>query len=156
MQGNATLPRDRSSAEKEKRRKMMDLELKDPVSFKTISPQETEEPREGKGEILSFNENGLLLLTDNALAEGSFINISIDFEEIGLLDDILGKVKKIEKSDEQDFYVGVELYSPEQIKAEALSGLFPAKMESFQTKLKRSLADYFNRVKAAGEKKKST
>jgi hypothetical protein len=153
MQGNTTLPRSRRSTEKENRRKVMDLELKDPISFKTISPQEKEEPKEGKGEILSFNENGLLLLTDNALEEGSFINISIDFKEIGLLDGILGKVKKTEKSDEQDFYVGVELYSPEQIKAEALSGLFPVKMESFETKLKQSLADYFNRVKSAREKK---
>jgi hypothetical protein len=156
MQGNATLPRNRRSTQKEKRRKVMDLELKDPISFKTISPQETEEPKEGKGEILSFNENGLLLLTDDALEEGSFINLSIDFEEIGLLDGILGKVKRTEKSDEQDFYVGVELYSPEQIKAEALTGLFPAKMESFETKLKKSLVDYFKKVKSAGEKKEFT
>jgi hypothetical protein len=156
MQGNATLPGGKRSTEKEKRREVMDLELKDPISFRTISTQETEEPKEGKGEILSFNENGLLLLTDSALEEGSFINISIDFKEIGVLDGILGKVKRTEKSDEQDFYVGIELYSPEQIKAEALSGLFPAKMESFQTRLRRSLTDYFNRVKAAGEKKEFT
>jgi hypothetical protein len=97
--------------------------------------------------MLTFNEQGILLLTDNPLKEDSFINISIKFKGLDLLEGVLGKVKKVEESDEHDFYVGVELYSEEKIKAEAVSGLFPEKTGSFEAKLKKSLLEYFNKEK---------
>jgi len=133
---------------------VIELELEEPISFKIFPPQGYEEQTEGKGEILTFNENGMLLLTDNTLNEGSFINLSINFKGLGLLEDILGKVKRVEESEEHDFYVGVELYSQDQIRAEALSCLFPEKIESFETKLKKSLLDYFRKTKETREEKK--
>jgi len=153
MQENTTLVQNNRTTQEQKRKKVIELELEDPISFKIFPSQGYEEQKEGKGEILTFNENGILLLTDNTLNEGSFINLSINFKGLGPLEDILGKVKRVEESEEHDFYVGVELYSPDQIKAEALSCLFPEKIESFEAKLKNSLLDYFRKNKRdQGEK----
>ena len=82
-------------------------------------------------------------MSEEALKEGSFINLSINFKELGPLDDILGKVKRVEKSEENDYYVGIEFYSQEQIKAEVLSNLFPEKINSFEAELKSKLLEYF-------------
>jgi len=153
MEENITLVKNKRSTAEHKRRKVIELELEEPISFKTFPPQGYEAQKEGKGEILTFNEHGILLLTNNSLKEGSFINLSINFKGLEILEDILGKVKRVEESEEHDFYVGVELYSREQIKAEALSGLFPEEMESFEVKLKQSLLDYFSKAKESkGEK----
>jgi hypothetical protein len=46
----------------------------------------------------------------------------------------------------------VELYSSEKIKAEALSGLFPEEMESFNAKLKKSLINYFRHTQNSQKK----
>lgn len=147
MQGNYVALKNKNTFKRRKGRKVIELELEEMVSLKMFSPEEAEIREKIKGKVLSLNENGILLLTDNAMKEGSFINLSINFKGLGVLDDILGKVKRVEESDEHDFYVGVELYSTEQIKAEALSGLLPQKLESFDSKLKKSLLNYFDRVK---------
>jgi hypothetical protein len=147
METNATLQKSENSEKERRRGKMVELELEEPINFRTHSLAGYEEVKEGKGEMLTFNEEGILLLTDNPLKEGSFINISIKFKELGLLEGVLGKVKKVEESEEHDFYVGIELYSEEKIKAEALSGFFPEKTGSFGVKLKKSLLEYFNKAK---------
>lgn len=146
MQENNLLLKNKRSFQEQKGIKVIELELEEQVSFKIFSPEEAESREEVNGKILSLNESGMLLLTDNPLREDSFINLSINFKGLGVLDDILGRVKRVEESDEHDFYVGVELYSSEQIKAEALSELLPEKIESFDSKLKKSLINYFNRV----------
>jgi rRNA processing protein Gar1 len=152
MQGNNLVLKNKSSFKERKERKVIELELEEMISFKMLSPERVELKKEVKGKILSFNEKGILLLTDDPLREGSFVNLSINFKGLGVLDDILGRVKRVEESDEHDFYVGVELYSPEQIKAEALSELLPEKLESFDIKLKKSLIDYFNGIKNQKQK----
>ncbi|OGC79990.1 MAG: hypothetical protein A2W07_06975 [candidate division Zixibacteria bacterium RBG_16_43_9] len=152
MDVNTTLLKERKSAREQKERKAIELQFEEPVNFKVLAPEEKEKTKEGSGKILTFNDQGILLLTDNPLKEGSFVNLSIKFKELGLLEGILGKIKKVEESEEHDFYVGVELYSPEKIKAEALSGLFPEEMESFNVRLKKSLIDYFKRTKNYPEK----
>jgi len=147
MEVNTTLQKSKSTEEERKKGKVVELELEEPINFKTYSLPGYEAEKEGRGEMLTFNEQGILLLTDNPLEEGSFINISIKFKGLGLLEGVLGKVKKVEESEEHDFYVGVELYSEEMIKAEALSGLFLEKTGSFETKLKKSLSEHFNKAK---------
>jgi len=146
MDVNTTLLKERKSAREQKERKAIELQFEEPVNFKVLAPEEKEKTKEGSGKILTFNDQGILLLTDNPLKEGSFVNLSIKFKELGLLEG------KVEESEEHDFYVGVELYSPEKIKAEALSGLFPEEMESFNVRLKKSLIDYFKRTKNYPEK----
>lgn len=152
METNTTSLKEKRPKMDRPKRKAIELELEEPISFKTLSSQKGEARKEGHGEMLIFNHQGILILTEDPLEEGSFINLSIKFKGLGLLDGILGKVKKVEESEEHDFYVGVELYSPEKIKAEALSGLFPEKMEGFNTKLKKSLLDYFKKEEKAREK----
>lgn len=147
MEVNTTLQKSKRTEEERKKGKVVELELEKPINFKTCSLPGYETEKEGKGEMLTFNEQGILLLTDNPLKEGSFINLSIKFKGLELLEGILGKVKKVEESEEHDFYVGVELYSEEKIKAEALSGLFPEKTVSFEAKLKKSLLEYFNKAR---------
>ncbi|HVP37379.1 MAG TPA: hypothetical protein VMT04_10320 [Terriglobales bacterium] len=152
MQEGTTLAPDYKSSRDQKKRKAIDLEFEEPVNFKLLAAEEGEAIREGYGTVLGLDDQGMLLLTDKTVKEGSYINLSMKFKGLGLLDGILGKVKKVEESEEHDFYVGVEFYSSEKIKAEALSGLFPDEMESFNARLKKSLVDYFKRAKKYREK----
>jgi len=152
MHANTSLLKERKSVREQRKRKAVELEFEEPVNFKLLSPEKKEMTKEGYGKILAFNDQGILLLTDNFLKEGSFVNLSIKFKGLGPLEGILGKIKKVEESEEHDFYVGMELYSSEKIKAEALSGLFPEEMESFNFRLKKSLIDHFKRAKNYPEK----
>ncbi|MDH4223089.1 MAG: hypothetical protein OEV55_06050 [candidate division Zixibacteria bacterium] len=154
MQKNKTLIEDRKLKREQYRGKIIDLVLEEkPVNYKIISSKgEENSNKETCGEILSFNEKGILLLTEEDIKEGSYINLSIKFKELGPLDDILGKVKKVERSEENDFYVGIELYSQEQIRAEALSSLFPEQAAGFEQKLKKRLIEYFDQEKEHQDK----
>ena len=152
MSTDTSLLKERKLARDQKKRKAIELEYEEPVNFKLLSPEEKKITKEGYGKILAFNDQGILLLTDNFFKEGSFVNLSIKFKGLGPLEGILGKIKKVEESEEHDFYVGVELYSSEKIKAEALCGLFPEEMESFNGRLKKSLIAYLKRTKKYPEK----
>jgi len=152
MNADTSLLKERKPAREQKKRKAIELEFEEPVNFKVLFPEEKEMPKEGSGKILEFNDQGILLLTDNFFNEGSFVNLSIKFKGLGPLEGILGKIKKVEESEEHDFYVGVELYSSEKIKAEALSGLLPEEMESFNARLKKSLVDYFRHTRNSQKK----
>lgn len=152
MNVNTSLLKERKPAREQKKGKAIELKFEEPVNFKVLFPEEKEVTKQRYGKILAFNDQGILLLTDNFFKEGSFVNLSIKFKGLGPLEGILGRIKKVEESEEHDFYVGVELYSSEKIKAEALSGLFPEEMESFNARLKKSLVDYFKRTKNYPEK----
>jgi hypothetical protein len=152
MNTDTSLLKVKKPARDQRKRKTIDLEFEEPVNFKLLVSEEGEAIKERYGKILSLDGQGILFLTDNSLKEGSYVNLSIKFKGLGLLDGILGKIKKVEESEEHDFYVGAELYSSEKIKAEALSGLFPEEMESFNSRLKKSLIDYFKRAKNYSEK----
>lgn len=152
MNADTSLLKEREPAKERKKRKAIELEFDEPVNFKVLFPEEKVMTKEGYGKILAFNDQGILLLTDNVFKEGSFVNLSIRFKGLGPLEGILGKIKKVEESEEHDFYVGVELYSSEKIKAEALSGLFPEEMDSFNIRLKKSLVDYFRHKRNSKKK----
>jgi|GEM_PF-2392529 len=152
MNADTSLLKKRKTAREQKKRKAIELEFEEPVNFKVLFPEEKEMTKEGYGKILAFNDQGVLLLTDNFFKVGSFVNLSIKFKGLGPLEGILGKIKKVEESVEHDFYVGVELYSSEKIKAEALSGLFSEEMESFNARLKKSLVDYFRNSRDSQKK----
>lgn len=152
MSTDTSLLKERKLASEQKKRKAIELEYEEPVNFKLLTPDEKKMTKEGSGKILAFNDQGILLLTDNCFKEGSFVNLSIKFKGLEPLEGILGKIKKVEESEEHDFYVGVELYSSEKIKAEALSGLFPEEMESFNVRLKKSLVDYFKHTQNSQKK----
>lgn len=152
MSTDTSLLKERKPAREQKKRKVIELELEEPVDFKVVATEEKERAKEGHGEILALNDQGVLLVTDNFLKEGSFINLSIRFKGLGPLEGILGKIKKVEKSEEHDYYVGVELYSSEKIKAEALSGLFPEETGSFHSRLRKSLINYFTHSQSSRKK----
>ncbi len=143
---------DERKPEREKRtRKAIELEFKEPVNVKVLSPEDKKITEKGFGEVLALNDQGMLLLTGNRFKEGSFISLSIKFKGLGPVEGILGKIKKVEESEQHDYYVGIELCSPEKIKAEALSGLFPEETESFNTRLKKSLMSYFKHLQNSKE-----
>lgn len=134
-----------------RKKKAIELELEEPVNFKVLSPEEKETTEKCFGKVLALNDQGILLLTENRFKEGSFINLSIKFKGLEPVEGVLGKIKKVEKSEEHDYYVGIELCSPEKIKAEALSGLFPEETESFNSRFKKSLMNYFKHLQNSQE-----
>jgi len=94
MNADTSLLKKGKTAREQKKRKAIELEFEEPVNFKVLFPEEKEMTKEGYGKILAFNDQGVLLLTDNFFKVGSLVNLSIKFKGLGPLEGILGKIKK--------------------------------------------------------------
>ena len=63
------------------------------------------------GKILHLTPGGVLVETQQPLQEESFVRLKMALTNGEILDGILGKVKKVEKSEEDEFFLGIELCS---------------------------------------------
>jgi c-di-GMP-binding flagellar brake protein YcgR len=129
-------------------RKYVRIELSSPVKFRLLACGQgkiriTEE--EISGEILNLSEGGMLLLTDSPVQEQGFALMTLNLNNLAVLDGVLGKIKRVEASEEGDFLVGVEftsrgelekLTSPEQVQS------LPVKVESFDRKMREVISGF--------------
>lgn len=129
-------------------RKYVRIELSSPVKFRLLICSRrkikiTEE--ETCGEILNLSEGGMLLLTDSPVQEQGFALMTLNLNNLAVLDGVLGKIKRVEASEEGDFLVGVEftsreelekLTSPEQVQS------LPVRVESFDRKLREIISGF--------------
>jgi hypothetical protein len=61
------------------------------------------------GKILHLTTEGVLVETEQPLQEESFVRLKMALTNGEILDGILGKIKKVEKSEENQFFLGIEL-----------------------------------------------
>jgi hypothetical protein len=136
-------------------RRYVRIELSSPIQFRLL------ECKKGKlklskdritGEILNLSEGGVLLLTDCSVEEECFVLLSLDLNRFVILEGVLGKIKRVESSDEGGFLVGVEFAPKEELEKSSSSEQIeqlPVKVGSFSHKLREIINSYLRTVEFA-------
>ena len=100
-------------------RRYVRLELPSPIKFRLL------ECKNGKlklskdqisGEILFLSQAGVIFSTTHSIPEGGFVILPLNLSKSTILKGILGKIKRVESSEEGDFLVGMKFVSAEELK----------------------------------------
>jgi hypothetical protein len=129
-------------------RQYIRIDINSPVQFRILTCKRGR-LRLTKGvieaEILNLSEGGVLLTCDRPVSDGDYILLTLNLNKLIILEGILGKIKRVETSEEGDCLMGVEfspkeelekLATPEQIKD------LPLKVASFNHKLREIITSY--------------
>ena len=136
-------------------RKYIRVELSSPIQFRLLTCKKGKiklSKDRTSGEILNLSEGGVLLLVDRPLPEDVFLLLSLNLNQLVILEGVLGKIKRVEPSEEGDFHVGVEFTSREEL--EKLASLeqidhLPVKVASFGGKLREIISNYLRTAELA-------
>lgn len=131
-------------------RQYLRIDINSPVQFRILTCKRGK-LRLTKGvvlaEILNLSEGGVLLSCDRPVSNGGYILLTLNLNKLVILEGVLGKIKRVETSEEGDCLMGVEfsqkeelekLTSPEQIKD------LPMKVASFNQKLREIITSYLH------------
>jgi hypothetical protein len=131
------------------RRRFIRIDIDEPISFCTIkSPEGTFWPEgdgpTGKGEILNISAGGILLYTSEPIMEHAILSMSLKLEGCETIDNILGKVKRVE-IDSSGYLIGLESITREKlcdILSENEIEHLPENLASFTERLRTILNRY--------------
>ncbi|MFH1701038.1 MAG: PilZ domain-containing protein [Candidatus Zixiibacteriota bacterium] len=132
----------------ENRRRFIRIDIGEPVSYQSIKSDDGFWPAgdgpSGEGEIINISAGGILMFTKQPLLESTILSMSLRLEGCETIDNILGKVKRVE-IDSGGYLVGVESITREklednmsQIELERLS----TDLSSFTERLRNLLNNY--------------
>jgi hypothetical protein len=129
-------------------RQYLRIDINSPVQFRVLTCKRGR-LRIGRGvveaEILNLSEGGVLLTCDRPVSCGEYILLTLNLNQLVILEGVLGKIKRVEPTEEGDCLIGVEfsrkgelekLASPEQIRD------LPMKVSSFNHKLREIITSY--------------
>ncbi len=136
-------------------RKYIRIELFSPARFRLLACKKGKiklSKERISGAILNLSEGGMLLLTDYPVPEEGFVLLSLNLNKLVTLEGVLGKIKRVEPSEEEDFLVGVEFSSREELEkltsSEQIERL-PVKVTSFGRKLREIISSYLRTTELA-------
>jgi len=93
------------------KRRFIRLELKSKVKFKRVlhthNNGQLYSLRNSPGLMLNISRGGMLMLTSAELEQDDFLAISFEIPRLASLNNVLGKVKRVEK-DKKKYLVGIE------------------------------------------------
>ncbi len=126
-------------------RKFLRFEFTSPVLFRLISMEkgkpEVKGNLERSGELLDISAGGALLVTKKPAVEGNFISLKLNLKGLKEVQGILGKVKRVEESEEGDFLMGVEFCSIESFPQLYQKTLAQKNIQSFDKKIKQAITE---------------
>ena len=94
---------------KEQRRKSLRIQISSEVKFKIYSGyQQNFQNGLHKAKILNISDGGTLLVAKKYVPEGNFVSLVLKLKGFENLEDILGKVKRIDKGKNGEYLLGVE------------------------------------------------
>lgn len=97
------------SSVKEQRRKTVRVQISSEVRFRIYSGyQQNFQNGIHNARMLNISEGGTLLVSKTYVPEGSFVSLALKLRGIENLDDILGKVKRVDKEASEEYLIGVE------------------------------------------------
>ncbi len=136
-------------------RKYVRIELSSPIQFRLLTCKKGKiklTKDRTSGEILNLSEGGMLLLTYTPVPEEGFMLLTLNLNKLVILEGVLGKIKRVESSEEGDFLVGVEFSSREELEKltspEQIEHL-PVKVASFGNKLREIITNYLRTTEIA-------
>jgi hypothetical protein len=134
-----------SGIKSKNRRKWVRFEFSSPVLFRLISIDQGEPKIESNlergGELLDISAGGALLATKKPVTDGNFITLNLNLKGVREVQGILGKVKRVEESEQGDFLVGVEFCSIESFPQLYQKALTQQNIQSFDKKIMEAIAE---------------
>ena len=134
-----------SGVQRKNRRKWVRFEFSSPILFRLISIDQGEPKIESNleraGELLDISAGGALLATKKPVTDGNFISLNLNLKGIKEVQGILGKVKRVEESEQGDFLVGVEFCSVESFPQLYQKALTQKNIQSFDKKIMEAIAE---------------
>lgn len=142
-------------------RKYMRIEIRSPVNFRLLSVKRERlrlSKNQCSGKILNLSCGGVLLESGKAIPEGTFLLLSLNLSGLVVLEGVLGKTKRVERTEEGEYLVGVEFCSREELEnlasKEQIQKL-PVKVASFNYKLKEIISNHVRTGRLATQTAKS-
>jgi len=142
-------------------RKYVRIEITSPVDFRLLIPKRGRirlSKDKCSGKIMNLSCGGILLESGEALPEGTFLLLSLNLNGVVVLEGVLGKIKRVEPTEDGEYLVGVEFCLREELKRfaskEQIEKL-PVKVGSFNHKLKEIISGYIRTAHLATQSVKN-
>jgi c-di-GMP-binding flagellar brake protein YcgR len=142
-------------------RKYVRIEITSPVDFRLLIPKRGRiglSKDKCSGKILNLSCGGILLESGEALPEETFVLLSLNLNRVVALEGVLGKIKRVEPTEDGEYLVGVEFCLREELERfaskEQIEKL-PVKVGSFNHKLKEIISGYIRTAHLATQSVKN-
>ncbi len=104
---------------KDQRRRYIRLEIGEPVSFAILKDKAEGFWPDGDGplihgSLLNISAGGMLVEADSGVGEGSIIMIKMSLQDIEVIDNVVGLVKRADR-DEEKYLIGIEFITREYL-----------------------------------------
>lgn len=133
----------RTDPKKKNNRRWRRFEFASPILFRLISIEEgrpkVETNLEREGQIIDISAGGALLATNKPVTEGNFISLNLNLKGLKEVKGILGKVKRVEESEQGDFLMGIEFCSLKTFPQLYQQTLTNQNIQSFDIKIKQAI-----------------
>jgi len=133
----------------DEKRRYIRLEIAEPIDLSILKDDVEGYWPEGdgpnyKGSILNLSAGGVLVISDSPVKEGMLVLLKIYLQDIEVLDNIIGLVKRVD-DDDTERLIGIEFISREYLKDVFSSSeieFLPDNVASFNEQLKKALNKY--------------
>ncbi len=107
------------SGNRAQKRRYVRLEVFSPVAFNSIVVEPDKRvrlhPEKKAGVLLNLSGGGVLISTTDRATEGEFLLMKFDIKGFDALTNVLGKVKRVESSEDGENLVGIEFLAIDQV-----------------------------------------
>lgn len=139
------------------RRRFIRIDIGEPVRYRAIKAADggfwpDGDGPEGDGELLNISAGGMLVFVTEPVLENSILSMTLQLEGCEPIDNILGKVKRVE-IDAGGYLVGIESITRERLAdnlGRAEIDQLPTVLASFTERLRLLLNDYVYAKKLTG------
>jgi hypothetical protein len=138
-------------------RKYLRITVNSPVDFRRLLLKRGRielSKNQCSGRILDLSCGGMLLESDEAVPEGTFLLLRLNLNGCVVLEGVLGKTKRVEPTGDNRYLAGVELCSREDLgkfASEEQIEKLPVKVASFDRKLREAISGYVRTVRFAAQ-----
>lgn len=137
---------------RDKKRRYIRMEISEPIEFNVLVDSHTGfNPSGGDiiyhGSILNISAGGVLMTCENPLEEGTVILVKLVLQDVELLQNIIGVVKRCDV-DEKGYLIGFEFITSEYLVdhlSQAELEMLPENIASFDEQLRKVLNKYVYR-----------
>lgn len=135
---------------KEEKRRYIRLEISEPIDLAILKDDVAGYWPEGDGpkydgSILNLSAGGVLVISNSPVKEGMLVLLKICLQDIEVLDNIIGLVKRVDDDEDGERLIGIEFISREYLKDVFSSSeieFLPENVTSFSEQLKKTLNKY--------------